>query len=103
MADVKNERPREVPLSDAAIAVTKTNPCFLLLTPTSSILNYPQGRAEGGMNNTPRVVSDLNVARFVDRLRLESDRVMRTSLQRLLLKELESLVFNCEQLGNVQR
>ena len=28
---------------------------------------------------------------------------MRTSLQKLLLIELENLGFNCEQLGNVQR
>ena len=28
---------------------------------------------------------------------------MRTSAQRLLLKELENFGFNCEQLGNVQR
>jgi hypothetical protein len=54
------------------------------------------------MNNTAQFVSDLNVARFVDRLRLENDPVMRASLQRLLLTELENLGFNCEQLGNVQ-
>jgi hypothetical protein len=55
------------------------------------------------MNNTARFVTDLNVARFVDRLRLEDDPVMRALLQRLLLKELENLGFDCEQLGNVQR
>ena len=55
------------------------------------------------MHNTARFVSDHNVARFVEKLRLEHDPVMRASLQRLLLKELENFGFNCEQLGNVQR
>jgi hypothetical protein len=55
------------------------------------------------MDNTAQFVSDLNVARFVEKLRVERDPAIRASLQRLLLKELESLGFNCEQLGNVQR
>jgi hypothetical protein len=55
------------------------------------------------MDNTTQFVSDLNVARFVEKLRLEHDPTMRASLRRLLLKELENLGFNCEQLGNVQR
>ena len=55
------------------------------------------------MDSTAQFVSNLNVARFVEKLRLEHDPVMRASLQRLLLKELENLGFDCKQVGNVQR
>jgi hypothetical protein len=51
------------------------------------------------MDSTAQFVSDLGVARLVDRLRLERT---RASLQRLLFKELENLIFNFEQLGNVE-
>jgi hypothetical protein len=54
------------------------------------------------MDATAQFVSDLSVARFVDRLRLERAPTLRASLQRLLFKELENLIFNSEQLGNVE-
>jgi hypothetical protein len=55
------------------------------------------------MNDTAQFVSDLNVARFVDRLRVEHDPAVRALLQRLLLKELGNSGFSCDQLGNVLR
>jgi hypothetical protein len=55
------------------------------------------------MNDTAQFISDLNVARFVDRLRVEHDPAVRALLQRLLLKELENSGFSCDQLGNVLR
>ena len=55
------------------------------------------------MDSTAQFVSDLNVARFVEKLQIEDDPAKRASLQRLLLKELENLGFNCKQVGNVQR
>jgi hypothetical protein len=65
--------------------------------------NLAFGTGRGlAMDSTAQFVSDLNVARFVEKLRLERDPAMRASLQRLLLKELEKLGFNFERLGNVQ-
>jgi hypothetical protein len=55
------------------------------------------------MDGTAQFVGDLSVARLVDRLRLERAPTMRASLQRLLFKELENLIFKFEQLGNVER
>jgi dihydropteroate synthase len=55
------------------------------------------------MDNTAQFVSDLNVARFVDRLRLEHDPAMRALLQGLLLKEMKDLGCDCKHLGNVVR
>jgi hypothetical protein len=55
------------------------------------------------MDSTAQFVSDVNVARFVEKLQIEDDPAKRASLQRLLLKELENLGFDCKQLGNVQR
>jgi hypothetical protein len=55
------------------------------------------------MNDTAQFVSNLNVARFVDRLRVENDAATRASLHTLLLKELNNLSFNLKQLGCVQR
>jgi len=54
------------------------------------------------VENTAQFVGHLNVARFVDKLRLEHDRAMRASLQRLLLEELSKLGSNLEQLCSVQ-
>jgi uncharacterized protein (UPF0335 family) len=55
------------------------------------------------MNDTAQFVSNLNVARFVDRLRVEHDAATRASLHKLLLEELNNLGFNLKQLGCVQR
>ena len=55
------------------------------------------------MNDTAQFVSDLNVATFLDRLRVEPDAATRASLHKLLLEELNNLSFNLKQLGCVQR
>ena len=55
------------------------------------------------MNDTAQLVSDLNVARLVDRLRVEHDAATRASLHKLLLEEFNNLGFNLKQLGSVQR
>ena len=55
------------------------------------------------MNDTAQFVSDLNVATFLDRLRVEPDAATRASLHKLLLEELNNLGFNLKQLGRVQR
>jgi hypothetical protein len=55
------------------------------------------------MDNTAQFVSNLNVARFEDRLRFEHDPAIRASLQRLLLEEEDKLGCRVERLGNVQR
>ena len=55
------------------------------------------------MNDTAQFVGNLNVARFVDRLRVEHDSATRASLHKLLLEELNNLGFNLKQLGCVQR
>jgi hypothetical protein len=55
------------------------------------------------MDDTAQFVSSLNVARFVDRLRVEHDPAIRRSLNRLLLREWDNLGIKLGQLGNVQR
>ena len=55
------------------------------------------------MNDTAQFVSDLNVATFLDRLRVEPDAATRASLHKLLLEEFNNLGFNLKQLGSVQR
>ena len=55
------------------------------------------------MNDTAQFVSDLNVATFLDRLRVEPDAATRAPLHKLLLEELNNLGFNLKQLGCVQR
>jgi hypothetical protein len=55
------------------------------------------------MNDTAQFVSNLNMARFVDRLRVEHDPAARASLHTLLLDELNNLGLNLKQLGSVQR
>jgi hypothetical protein len=58
----------------------------------------PRGFA---MNST--TISDLNVARFVDRLQLEPDPATRASLKSLLIKEEDRLGRSAERLGKLQR
>jgi hypothetical protein len=53
------------------------------------------------MDDTAQFVGSLNVARFVDRLRVEHDPAIRRSLNRLLLREWDNLGINLGQLGNV--
>ena len=55
------------------------------------------------MNDTALFVSNLNMTRFVDRLRVEQDPAARASLHTLVLDELNNLGFNLKQLGSVQR
>jgi hypothetical protein len=55
------------------------------------------------MSDMAQFVSNLNVARFVDRLRVEHDPATRASLHTLLLEELNNSGFNLKQLGCVQR
>jgi hypothetical protein len=55
------------------------------------------------INDTVQFVSNLNVARFMDRLRVEHDAATRASLHKLLLEQLNNLGFNLKQLGCVQR
>src|SRR5215467_10128400 len=55
------------------------------------------------MHNTTQFASDLNVARFVDKLREEHDPVTRALLHRLLLEEWNKSGFNLKQLGKLQR
>ena len=55
------------------------------------------------MNETAQFVSDLNIARFLDKLRLEHDPAMRTVLQRLLIEEEDKFGGNVERLSTVQR
>ena len=55
------------------------------------------------MDSTARIVSDLNVARFVDRLQLELDPAKRASLQSLLLEEEDKFGRRAERLSDVQR
>ena len=48
------------------------------------------------------IISDLNVARFVDRLQLEPDPATRASLKRLLIEEEDKLGRRAERLGKLQ-
>jgi hypothetical protein len=60
--------------------------------------------AEGfAMDDTAQFISDLNVARFVDKLRLQRDPATRTVLKRLLLEEVRKLGFSLEQLSKIDR
>jgi hypothetical protein len=54
------------------------------------------------MSNMAQFVSDLNVARFLDKLRVERNPALRASLRRLLLEEEDKLGSNLERLGRVQ-
>jgi hypothetical protein len=63
-----------------------------------------KGRAqEFGMNDMAQFVGNLNVARFMNRLRVEHAPAMRPSVHRLLLEEWNNLDFNLGQLGSLQR
>ena len=55
------------------------------------------------MDNTAQFISDLNVARFVDKLRLQRDPAIQTVLKRLLFEEERKLGFSLEQLGKIDR
>ena len=55
------------------------------------------------MDAMARFVSDHNVAKFVDQLRLQHDPAVRIVLQRLLLEEVGKLGFNFAQLSMVDR
>jgi hypothetical protein len=55
------------------------------------------------MNDTAQFVSNLNVARFLGMLRVETAPATRASLHTLLLEEFNNLGFNLKQLGFVQR
>jgi hypothetical protein len=54
------------------------------------------------MNNTAQFVNDLNIERFLGRLRFERDPAVRASLRRLLREEEDKLCFNLERLAKVQ-
>ena len=54
------------------------------------------------MSDMAQFVSDLNLSRFVARLRVERDPATRSSLHRLLIEEASNLAFNLGQLGNLQ-
>jgi hypothetical protein len=55
------------------------------------------------MDAMARFVSDHNVEKFVDQLRLQHDPAVRTVLQGLLLEEVRKLGFNFAQLSMVDR
>ena len=55
------------------------------------------------MDETAQFASDLNVARFVDRLQLEHEPTRRAVLQKLLVEEEDKLGRNAERLSNLQR
>jgi CheY-like chemotaxis protein len=55
------------------------------------------------MVETAQFASDLNVARFLDKLREEHDPATRASLRRLLLEEWSKCGFSLKQLGRVRR
>jgi hypothetical protein len=55
------------------------------------------------MNDMAQFVGNLNLAKFVARLRVERDPTARLSLHRLLLEEANNLGFNLGQLGSLQR
>jgi hypothetical protein len=55
------------------------------------------------MNDMAQFVSDLNVTRLLDKLRVERNLVLRASLRRLLLEEADKSGFNLERLSRVRR
>jgi hypothetical protein len=55
------------------------------------------------MDEMAHFVSDLNVARFVDRLQVEHEPIRRAVLQKLLVEEEDKLGRNAERLGALQR
>ena len=54
------------------------------------------------MSDLAQFVGDLNVSRFLDKLRVERNPDLRASLRRLLLEEEDKLGSNLERLGSVQ-
>jgi len=55
------------------------------------------------MDDTAQFVSNLNVARFVEKLRVEHDAATRASLHRLLLEEWNKSGLNLKQLSKMRR
>jgi hypothetical protein len=55
------------------------------------------------MDDTAQFASDLNVARFVDKLREEQDPGTRALLHSLLLEEWNKFGFNLKQLAKLRR
>ena len=55
------------------------------------------------MVETAQFASDLNVARFLDKLRVEHDPATRASLHRLLPEEWSKRGFSLKQLGKIRR
>lgn len=55
------------------------------------------------MTGMAQFVGNLNVARFMARLRVERDPTTRSSLRRLFIEEANNLAFNLGQLGSLQR
>jgi len=55
------------------------------------------------IDDTAQFVSNLNVARFVEKLRVEHDDATRPSLHRLLLEEWNKSGLNLKQLGKMRR
>jgi hypothetical protein len=63
-------------------------------------------RCVSGVDSAPTdstIISDLSVARYVDRLELEPDPATRASLKSLLVKEEDRLGRRAERLSNLQR
>jgi hypothetical protein len=54
------------------------------------------------MTGMAQFVGNLNVARFMARLRVERDPTTRSLLHRLLIEEASNLAFNLGQLGSLQ-
>lgn len=54
------------------------------------------------MDDTTQFGSNVNMARFVGRLRVEHDAAIRRLLNRLLVEEWNTLGFNLGKLGDVQ-
>ena len=55
------------------------------------------------MDDTAQFVNNLNVARFVEKLRVEHDAATRVSLHSLLLEEWNKSGLNLKQLGKMRR
>jgi len=55
------------------------------------------------MSDLAQFVGDLNVSRFLDKLRVERNPDLRASLRRLLLEEEDKLGSNLEHLSRLQR
>jgi hypothetical protein len=54
-------------------------------------------------DNTPQFVFNLNVSRFVEKIRLEHDSGMRAAVKRLLVKEEDKFCRKRERIAQLQR